>query len=82
MGPDPAQPHSQGDPPLEETRLFRVPAGYQATLRLERDGTWTLVLDHFYEGEMWSHLDRDVYAEMSLLEATETVISAVFTART
>ena len=59
---------------MTEDRLFRTPVGYQATFRLEANGTWTAIVDTFYEGEMWSHEDRNVYERLSLLEACETLL--------
>jgi hypothetical protein len=67
---------------MEEIKLFRVPAGYQATVRLERDGTWTLIFDRFFEGEMWDSRDRDVYHELSLAECADVVLQGFFTAQT
>jgi hypothetical protein len=66
---------------MEEIHLFRVPAGYQATVRLERDGTWTLIFDRFYEGEMWDARDRDIYHQLSLAEAADVVLGEIFTVR-
>jgi hypothetical protein len=66
---------------MEEIRLFRVPAGYQASLRLEVDGCWTLIVDRFFEGEPWVESDRAVYAELSLAEAADCLLQELFTAR-
>lgn len=81
VGSVPALALTEWIPPMVEPHLFRVPAGYQATFRLERDGTWTLVLDRFYEGEMWSIYDREVYHELSLAEASETLLSELSSLR-
>jgi hypothetical protein len=66
---------------MEEIRLFRVPAGYQASLRLEMDGHWTLIVDRFFEGEPWSELDRAVYERLSLAEAADCLLQELFTVR-
>lgn len=81
VGSVPAPALHKGIPPMDEVRLFRVPAGYQATLRLERDGTWTLIVDRFYEGEMWSVLDRELYSELSLAECADALLQELFTLR-
>jgi hypothetical protein len=66
---------------MEDVRLFRVPAGYQATIRLERTGAWTLIVDRFYEGEMWSILDREVYDGLSLAECADSLLQELFLVR-
>jgi hypothetical protein len=58
--------------------LFRMPTGYQLTIRLERNRTWTVIADRFFEGEPWSEIDRDVYESLSLTEASDVMLSVVY----
>lgn len=67
---------------MTDARLFRTATGYATTIRLERNGTWSLTIDRFYEGEAWSIDDRSVYADLSLREATDVLLCEVFSART
>lgn len=66
---------------MEEIRLFRVPTGYAASIRIDATGCWTLLVDRFYEGEPWSAHDRDVYESMSLAECADALLGAIFTVR-
>jgi hypothetical protein len=61
-----------------EPNLFRLPTGYQLTVRLERNRTWTVIADRFFEGEPWSSSDRDVYEALSLTEACDVMLSVVY----
>ena len=81
VGSVPALALHKGIPPMEEIRLFRVPTGYQASLRLEVNGWWTLVVDQFFEGEPWSESDRCVYERLSLAEAADCLLQEIFTVR-
>lgn len=65
---------------MTELRLFRVPTGYATRFHLEVAGGWTLVLDHFYEGEPWSPDDRAVYEGLSLAECADVLLSELSTA--
>lgn len=67
---------------MEELHLFRTPAGYQASIRLERDGTWSLIVDRFFEGEPWSLEDREWYYNLSLREAADCLTEELFGVRT
>lgn len=66
---------------MEEIRLFRTPTGYQASLRLEPNGWWTVIIDRFFEGEPWREGDRSVYERLSLEEATDAMLQEVFSVR-
>jgi hypothetical protein len=61
-----------------EPNLFRMPTGYQLTIRLERNRTWTVIADCFYEGEPWASSDRDVYEALSLTEAADVMLSVLY----
>lgn len=66
---------------MEETRMFRVTTGYQASLRLNVSGWWTLIIDHFFEGEPWGPQDRSVYERLSLAECADCLLGEISTAR-
>jgi len=66
---------------MEEIRLFRVPSGYQANLRLSSSGAWTLIVDRFFEGEPWLESDRSVYELLSLAEAADCLLQELFIVR-
>jgi len=55
-----------------------MPTGYQLTVRLERNRSWTVIADRFYEGEPWASSDRDVYESLSLTEAADVVLNTIF----
>lgn len=61
-----------------EPALFRAPSGYQLTVRLERNRTWTVIADRFYEGEPWASSDRDVYERLSLTESADVVLGVLY----
>lgn len=61
-----------------EQHLFRMPSGYQLTVRLERGGGWTVIADRFYEGEPWSERDRDVYHQLSLTESADVILGVLY----
>lgn len=63
---------------MHSDHLFRMPTGYQLTIRLERGGDWTVIADTFYEGEPWSERDRDVYQSLSLTEAGDVVLGVIY----
>ena len=58
--------------------MWRMPAGYQLTVRLERDRTWTVIADRFYEGEPWQASDRDVYERLSLTESADVILGVLY----
>jgi len=63
---------------MSQPLLFRAPTGYQLTVRLERNRTWTVIADKFYEGEPWSSTDRDVYEALSLTESADVVLGVIY----
>lgn len=63
---------------MHDVPLFRMPTGYQLTIRLERDRTWTVIADKFYEGEAWTERDRDVYERLSLTESADVVLGVIY----
>ena len=63
---------------MEQSPLWRMPAGYHITIRLERDRTWTVIADRHYEGEPWTINDRDVYERLSLTESADVVLGVLY----
>lgn len=63
---------------MQDLPLFRMPSGYQFTVRLERDRTWTVIADSFYEGEPWTERDRDVYERLSLTESADVLLGVLY----
>lgn len=66
---------------MEETRLFRIPAGYAAAFRLQSNGAWLFIIDRFYDGEPWSIDDRSVYDDLSLAECADVLLGELSAAR-
>jgi hypothetical protein len=63
---------------MDQPSFFRMPTGYQLTVRLERDRTWTVIADRFYEGEAWASSDRDVYDRLSLTESADVILGVLY----
>lgn len=66
---------------MDEARLFRMPYGYVAVFRLDRDGTWALNIDTMYEGEQWDERDRQRYESLSMLEAADVLLGVISVAQ-
>jgi hypothetical protein len=66
---------------MDETRLFRSPRAYNASIRLQHNGWWTLTIDTLYESEPWTIDDRAVYENMSLAECVDALLGEVSVAR-
>lgn len=62
---------------MHQPPLFDIPDAYAATLRLEVDGTWTLVVAWRSEASPWSDHHRETYAALSLGEALQVLESVV-----
>lgn len=64
---------------MSQQQLFALPAAYAISIRLEANGTWSLMVSKSYVGQPFSELDRSTYSDLSLTEALSIVDVVVST---
>lgn len=65
---------------MKQDRLFSLPPAYAITIRLEVDGTWSLVIAKQTEFGLWDERDRSTYEKLSLAEAIDVLAVELLTA--
>lgn len=53
--------------------LFALPSSYAITVRLELNGTWSVVVARNHVGEPWDERMRSTYSDLSLSESIDVI---------
>lgn len=58
---------------MQQQQFFSLPSSYAFSIKLELDGTWTLMACKLYVGQPFDERNRETYTDLSLAEASSIV---------